>query len=50
MSILHKIIGHAEISTLELLLSGAFVPLRGYLNQADHSSVLQHNRLSNGTL
>ena len=50
MSILHKIIGHAEISTLELLLSGAFAPLRGYLNQADHSSVLQHNRLSNGTL
>ena len=50
MSILHKIINHAEISTLELLLSGAFNPLRGYLNQADHSSVLQHNRLSNGVL
>ncbi|MDQ5767069.1 hypothetical protein [Thiothrix subterranea] len=50
MSILHKIVNHNEISTLELLLNGAFAPLHGYLNQDDHCSVLQHNRLANGTL
>ncbi len=50
MSILHKIVNHNEISTLELLLNGAFAPLHGYLNQDDHCSVLQRNRLANGTL
>lgn len=50
MSILHKILNSTEISTLELLLNGAFAPLRGYLNQADHSSVLRNNRLTNGYL
>ncbi|MBU0656847.1 MAG: hypothetical protein KJ914_17130 [Gammaproteobacteria bacterium] len=50
MSILHKILNHSEISTLELLLSGAFAPLDGYLNQADHSNVLRNNRLANGHL
>ena len=50
MSILHKIVDHHAISTLELLLNGAFAPLRGYLNQDDHSSVLRHQRLANGTL
>ena len=50
MSILHKIVDHNEISTLELLLNGAFSPMPGYLNQDDHSSVLRHNRLANGTL
>ncbi len=50
MSILHKIVNPSDISTLELLLNGAFAPLHGYLNQDDHSSVLRRNRLANGTL
>lgn len=50
MSILHKILSHSEISTLELLLKGAFAPLQGYLGQDDHSSVLRRDRLANGTL
>lgn len=50
MSILHKILNTSEISTLELLLNGAFEPLRGYLNQADHVSVLQRSRLVSGHL
>lgn len=50
MSILHKILSHSEISTLELLLNGALAPLTGYLDQADHSNVLRNNRLANGYL
>lgn len=50
MSILHKILSHDEISTLELLLSGALMPVNGYLNQEDHISVLRNNRLANGYL
>jgi sulfate adenylyltransferase len=50
MSILHKTLNTSEISALELLLNGAFAPLQGYLNQADHSSVLRSNRLANGRL
>lgn len=50
MTILHKTLNTSEINTLELLLNGAFAPLQGYLNQADHSSVLRSNRLANGRL
>lgn len=50
MSILHKILDQHGISTLELLLTGALAPLDGYLDQADHSSVLRNNRLANGYL
>lgn len=50
MSILHKILNAHEISTLELLLNGAFAPLKGYLHQADHVSVLRNNRLASGYL
>ncbi|MBU2823842.1 adenylyltransferase, partial [Acidithiobacillus ferrooxidans] len=35
---------------LELLLTGAFAPLEGYLDAADWQSVLQDMRLGNGTL
>ncbi|MFA7494909.1 MAG: sulfate adenylyltransferase [Acidithiobacillus sp.] len=35
---------------LELLLTGAFAPLEGYLDAADWQSVLQNMRLSNGAL
>ncbi|MGE4531795.1 MAG: sulfate adenylyltransferase [Acidithiobacillus sp.] len=35
---------------LELLLTGAFAPLEGYLDETDWQSVLQNMRLSNGAL
>ncbi len=50
MTILHKTLNHTDLNTLELLLNGAFTPLQGYLSQADHISVLRHNRLANGHL
>ncbi len=34
-----------QLSDLELLLTGAFSPLTGFMNQADYASVLQHGRL-----
>ena len=34
-----------QASDLELLLTGAFSPLTGFMNQADYASVLQHGRL-----
>ncbi|MBI3345423.1 MAG: adenylyl-sulfate kinase [Gammaproteobacteria bacterium] len=39
-----------QLSDLELLLTGAFSPLIGFMNQADYASVLQHGRLANGLL
>lgn len=50
MSIPYKILNHSEISSLELLLSGAFAPVQGYLNRDDHCAVLSHGRLANGYL
>ncbi|MGH8998065.1 MAG: sulfate adenylyltransferase, partial [Acidimicrobiia bacterium] len=35
---------------LELLMNGAFSPLRTFLNQADHRSVCEQMRLADGTL
>ena len=39
-----------QLCDLELLLSGAFSPLEGFLNRRDYTSVLDDMRLSNGTL
>jgi len=39
-----------QLCDVELLLNGAFSPLRGFLNQADYQSVLSTMRLQNGTL
>lgn len=50
MSILNKTLDHTQLATLDLLLNGAFAPLAGYLNQADHIQVLQEGRLANGYL
>ena len=35
---------------LELLIAGAYKPLTGYLNESDHSSVVNSMHLSDGTL
>ncbi len=39
-----------QICDLELLLSGAFSPLAGFMNRADHDSVCASMRLADGTL
>jgi sulfate adenylyltransferase len=39
-----------QICDLELLLTGGFSPLKGYLGQKDYDSVLSKMRLSDGTL
>ena len=50
MTSLSKVLNHEQLDTLELLLNGAFSPVEGYLNQADHISVLKNHRLANGCL
>ena len=39
-----------QICDVELLLSGGFSPLRGFLNRADYEGVCHNMRLTNGTL
>ncbi|MCY4232431.1 MAG: bifunctional sulfate adenylyltransferase/adenylylsulfate kinase [Bacteroidetes bacterium] len=39
-----------QLCDVELLLSGAFSPLKGFLNQGDYDSVLERMRLSSGFL
>jgi sulfate adenylyltransferase len=39
-----------QICDLELLMNGAFNPLKGFLSQADYDSVVSDMRLANGTL
>ena len=39
-----------QLCDLELLLSGGFSPLRGFMNRADHESVVRDMRLADGTL
>ena len=39
-----------QVCDLELLMNGAFSPLRGFLNQADYDSVVAGMRLADGTL
>jgi sulfate adenylyltransferase len=39
-----------QVCDIELLLSGAFSPLEGFLGQADYGSVCERMRLADGTL
>jgi sulfate adenylyltransferase len=39
-----------QVCDLELLLTGGFSPLRGFMEQGDHESVCTRMRLSDGTL
>jgi sulfate adenylyltransferase len=39
-----------QLCDLELILSGGFSPLRGFMSQADYESVCANMRLSDGTL
>ena len=39
-----------QLCDLELILSGGFSPLEGFMNEEDYSGVVQDLRLSNGTL
>ncbi len=39
-----------QLCDLELLLNGAFSPLAGFMNRADHDAVCDRMRLANGTL
>jgi len=43
-------LGARQVWDLELLLNGAFSPLDGYLDRADHESVLTSMRLRSGAL
>lgn len=39
-----------QICDTEMLINGAFAPLRGFMNQADYGSVCKDMRLADGTL
>lgn len=43
-------LSHRQLCDVELLLSGAFAPLAGFLNQADYQSVCSSMHLADGTL
>ncbi|HET9949737.1 MAG TPA: sulfate adenylyltransferase, partial [Longimicrobiales bacterium] len=43
-------VGPRQIWDLELLMSGAFAPLKGYLGRADYESVCENMRLADGSL
>ncbi len=43
-------LSHRQLADLELLLNGAFSPLKGFMTSADYESVLDRMRLQDGTL
>ena len=42
-------LGEAQLGDLELLTSGAFAPLRGFMDAADAAAVAEHGTLADGT-
>ncbi|MDD5109693.1 MAG: bifunctional sulfate adenylyltransferase/adenylylsulfate kinase [Patescibacteria group bacterium] len=43
-------LNNRQLYDLELLLNGGFSPLRGFLDAENYASVVQHGRLSDGTI
>ena len=43
-------LGPRQLADVELLLSGAFSPLPGFMGRADHDSVCRTGRRADGTL
>ena len=39
-----------QLCDIEMLLNGGFSPLTGFLGQSDYESVLNNNRLTDGTV
>ena len=50
LELYNLVLNTRQISDIELLLNGAFKPLKQYLNKKDYDSVLSNMRLSNGEL
>jgi len=50
INLISHTLNQRQINDLELLMNGAFAPLKGFLNQDDYESVLEKMRLSNGSL
>ena len=42
-------LGEAQLGDLELLTSGAFAPLRGFMDAAEVTAVTEHGTLADGT-
>ena len=48
---LHSIcLTERQVCDLEMLASGAFSPLRGFMSESDHKNVLENMRLADGTV
>ncbi|KAH7317680.1 hypothetical protein BKA65DRAFT_106197 [Rhexocercosporidium sp. MPI-PUGE-AT-0058] len=44
------VLSERQLCDLELLLSGGFSPLEGFLNEKDYNGVVENNRLADGNL
>jgi len=49
MDVPSLVLGDAQLGDLELLLSGVFAPLAGFMNAADVASVVERGSLADGT-
>ena len=50
-SILHSLtLNNRQLCDIEMLLNGGFSPLKGFLRESDYKSILERNRLSDGTI
>lgn len=44
------ILTQQQLCDVEMILTGAFAPLEGFMNEHDYKNVIKHNRLSNGSI